>query len=117
MTKRKSQKSEPKEVALFGDLSVTESFEHTESVESPPGERNCSVEEVEDCRPLLLRQILAVNPRVIIAFGALAAQTLLRSKKTISDLRGHVYTLRLNGREIALVPTFNPAYLLRVAEK
>ncbi len=83
----------------------------------PPGERNFSVEEIEDCRPFLLRQILAVNPRLIIAFGALAAQTLLRSKKTISDLRGKTYTLRLNVREISLVPTFNPAYLLRVAEK
>ena len=83
----------------------------------PPGERNFSVEEVEDCRPILLRQILAVRPRVIIAFGALAAQTLLRSKKTISDLRGRSYTLRLNEHEMAVVPTFNPAYLLRVAEK
>jgi DNA polymerase len=83
----------------------------------PPGERNFSVEEIEDCRPLLLRQILAVGPRLIIAFGALAAQTLLRSKKTISELRGQLYTLQLNEREIGLVPTFNPAYLLRVAEK
>jgi uracil-DNA glycosylase family 4 len=83
----------------------------------PPGERNFAVEEIEDCRPLLLRQILAVNPRVIVAFGALAAQTLLRSKKTISELRGQQYTLRLNEREIALIPSFNPAYLLRVAEK
>ncbi|MEP7340126.1 MAG: uracil-DNA glycosylase [Acidobacteriota bacterium] len=83
----------------------------------PPGERNFSVEEVEDCRPLLLRQILVVRPRVIVAFGALAAQTLLRSKKTISDLRGLSYGLRLNELEVAVVPTFNPAYLLRVAEK
>jgi len=83
----------------------------------PPGERNFSVEEIEDCRPILLRQILAVNPRIILAFGALAAQTLLRSKKTISDLRGQLYTLRLNDRKIALVPIFNPAYLLRVPEK
>ncbi len=83
----------------------------------PPGERNFSAEEIEDCRPFLLRQILAVKPRVIIAFGALAAQTLLRSKKTISELRGQLYTLRLNDYEMALVPTFNPAYLLRVAEK
>jgi uracil-DNA glycosylase len=83
----------------------------------PPGERKFSVEEIEDCRPFLLRQILAINPRVIIALGALAAQTLLRSKKTISDLRGQVITLRLNGREIPVAPTFNPAYLLRVAEK
>jgi DNA polymerase len=83
----------------------------------PPGERNFSAEEIEDCRPLLLRQILAVRPRIIVAFGALAAQTLLRSKKTISDLRGRSYALRLNELEMAVVPTFNPAYLLRVADK
>lgn len=83
----------------------------------PPGERSFSVEEIEDCRPILLRQILAVQPSVIVALGALAAQTLLRSKKTISELRGRSYTLRLNEAEIAVVPTFNPAYLLRVAEK
>lgn len=83
----------------------------------PPGERNFSVEVIEDCRPFLLRQILAVQPRVILALGALAAQTLLRSKKTISELRGRSYTLQLNQHEIAVVPTFNPAYLLRVAEK
>lgn len=83
----------------------------------PPGERNFSVEEIEDCRPFLMRQILAVEPRLIIAFGGLAAQTLLRSKKTISDLRGRFYTLHLNEREIVVAPTFNPAYLLRVAEK
>jgi DNA polymerase len=83
----------------------------------PPGERKFSVEEIEDCRPFLLRQILAINPRVIMALGALAAQTLLRSKKTISELRGQVFTLRLNDREIPVLPTFNPAYLLRVAEK
>jgi DNA polymerase len=83
----------------------------------PPGERKFSVEEIEDCRPFLLRQILAVRPRVIIALGALAAQTLLRSKKTISDLRGQAFTFQLNDCAIPVVPTFNPAYLLRVAEK
>jgi uracil-DNA glycosylase len=83
----------------------------------PPGERKFSVEEIEDCRPFLLRQILAINPRVIMALGALAAQTLLRSKKTISELRGEVFTFQLNDRETPILPTFNPAYLLRVAEK
>jgi uracil-DNA glycosylase len=83
----------------------------------PPGERNFSTEEIEDCRPFLLRQILAVRPRIIIALGALAAQTLLRSKQTISQLRGQLFTLRLNDFEVALLPTFNPAYLLRVTEK
>lgn len=83
----------------------------------PPGERNFSVEEIEDCRPILLRQILAVQPKVILAFGALAAQTLLRTKKTISELRGRRFTYKLNEREMTLIPTFNPAYLLRVADK
>lgn len=83
----------------------------------PPGERNFSTEEIEDCRPFLLRQILVVRPRLIVAFGALAAQTLLRSKKTISELRGQLFTLRINDYEVAILPTFNPAYLLRVAEK
>ncbi|MBO0719488.1 MAG: uracil-DNA glycosylase [Blastocatellia bacterium] len=83
----------------------------------PPGERNFSAAEIEGCRPFLLRQILAVNPRLIVAFGALAAQTLLRSKKTISELRGRRYSLQLNEHRFALIPIFNPAYLLRAAEK
>jgi DNA polymerase len=83
----------------------------------PLGERVFSPEEVADCRPILLRQVLAVRPRVIVAFGALAAQTLLQSNKTISDLRGRSYSLRINDLEASLVPTFNPAYLLRVPLK
>lgn len=83
----------------------------------PPGERSFSVEEIEDCRPILLRQILVVQPKVILVLGALAAQTLLRSKKTISDLRGQQFNYKLNTLEAVLIPTFNPAYLLRVAEK
>jgi DNA polymerase len=83
----------------------------------PPGERNFSTEEIEDCRPFLLRQILVVKPRIIVAFGALAAQTLLRTQTPISALRGQSYTLILNEHEMSLVPTFNPAYILRVADK
>ena len=83
----------------------------------PPGERKFSVAEIEDCRPILLRQILVVQPQVILAFGALAAQTLLRSKQTISELRGQQFSYKLNDLEATLIPTFNPAYLLRVADK
>jgi DNA polymerase len=83
----------------------------------PPGKRKFSVAELEDCRPLLLRQILVVQPKVILAFGALAAQTLLRSQQTISELRGQQFRYQLNDLTATLIPTFNPAYLLRVAEK
>ena len=83
----------------------------------PPRERNFSTEEIEACRPFLLRQIYAVHPKLIIAFGALAAQTLLRTKLSISNLRGRVFDLAINEHHMILVPTFNPAYLLRVPEK
>jgi uracil-DNA glycosylase len=83
----------------------------------PPGERKFSAEEIEDCRPILLRQIAVVQPKVILAFGALAAQTLLRTKQTISELRGQQFSYKLNELEAILIPSFNPAYLLRVAEK
>lgn len=83
----------------------------------PPRERNFSVEEIESCRPFLLRQIFAVRPKLIITFGALAAQTLLRSRLSISNLRGRVFDLEINDHHTIVVPTFNPAYLLRVPEK
>ena len=83
----------------------------------PPRDRNFSIEEIEACRPFLMRQIFAVNPQIIIAFGALAAQTILRSRLSISNLRGRFFDFVINDRRIALIPTFNPAYLLRVPEK
>jgi len=83
----------------------------------PLGERVFSPEEVQDCTPILLRQILAVRPRVIVAFGALAAQTLLQSVRPISSLRGSVYSVSINDHDVSLVPTFNPAYLLRAPLK
>ena len=83
----------------------------------PPGERKFSSEEVEACRPFLLRQIFAVHPKLIIALGALAAQTLLQTKQSISSLRGRVFDLAINDHHMIIVPTFNPVYLLRVPEK
>ena len=83
----------------------------------PPAARNFSLEEIEDCRPFLIRQVLVVKPEIILAFGALAAQTLFNSQATISALRGRVYKLVLNDHEIAVVPTFNPGYILRAADK
>jgi DNA polymerase len=75
----------------------------------PPQNRNPEPDEVAACEPYLLRQIEAVGPRVIVALGKFAAQTLLRSQDPISRLRGRVYDYR----GASLVPTFHPAYLLR----
>ncbi len=104
---------------MMGSIGVRVSNCYTTNVIKciPPRERNFSIEEIEACRPFLLRQILAVDPQMIIAFGALAAQTILRSRLSISNLRGRVFDFVINERRIVLVPTFNPAYLMRVPEK
>jgi len=75
----------------------------------PPGNRNPRPEEVEACSPYLIRQLELIKPKVIVAFGTFAAQTLLNSKTPIGQLRGLVH--RYHG--IPLVVTYHPAALLR----
>jgi uracil-DNA glycosylase len=75
----------------------------------PPGNRNPRPDEVEACRPYLVRQIELVRPKVIIAFGSFAAQTLLETKLAIGKLRGAVH--RYHG--IPVIVTYHPAALLR----
>ena len=54
----------------------------------PPGNRNPQPDEVETCEPFLFQQIASVQPKVIIALGAFAARTLLKTQDPISRLRG-----------------------------
>ena len=75
----------------------------------PPGNRNPEPEEVARCTPFLERQIALIQPRIIVAMGRFAAQTLLGSDATIASLRGRVH--RYAG--VPLVVTYHPAYLLR----
>ena len=80
----------------------------------PPGNRNPEPAEVSTCEPFLLRQIEAIRPKVIVALGTFAAQTLLRSDTPISRLRGRVHEF---GGGIKLIPTFHPAFLLRSPDR
>jgi uracil-DNA glycosylase family 4 len=75
----------------------------------PPENRNPEPDEVASCEPFLLRQLGLIEPEVIVALGKFAAQTLLRSKTPITQLRGRWYDYH----GIRLMPTFHPAYLLR----
>lgn len=75
----------------------------------PPGNRAPEEDEIIACIPYLKKQIEIIEPKVIMALGAVAAQNLLASKIAISALRGKKFDL--NG--VPLVPTFHPAYLLR----
>ncbi len=75
----------------------------------PPENRNPEPDEITACQPFLVKQVELVNPRIIVALGTFAAQTLLQSKTPISRLRGvwHSY------QGVKLMPTLHPAYLLR----
>jgi uracil-DNA glycosylase len=75
----------------------------------PPGNRNPMPDEVVACSPYLVRQIELVRPKVILALGTFAAQTLLETKLTIGRLRGQVH--RFYG--VPLIVTYHPAALLR----
>jgi uracil-DNA glycosylase family 4 len=75
----------------------------------PPGNRNPLPEEVEACSPYLIRQLELIKPKVIVAFGTFAAQTLLNTKTPLGQLRGLVH--QYHG--IPLVVTYHPAALLR----
>lgn len=79
----------------------------------PPGNRNPAPDEIAACRPFLERQLAAIKPEVICTLGGFAAQTLLNSTRPVSRLRGGFHTYR----NIKVMPTYHPAYLLRNPEK
>jgi DNA polymerase len=75
----------------------------------PPGNRNPEHAEVACCAPFLARQVELIRPRLILAMGRFACQTLLDTDASIASLRGRVH--RYQG--VPLVVTYHPAYLLR----
>lgn len=75
----------------------------------PPGNRNPTPDEVKACSPYLVRQLEIIKPKVILAFGTFAAQTLLNTRTPIGKLRGAVH--RYYG--VPLIVTYHPAALLR----
>jgi uracil-DNA glycosylase family 4 len=75
----------------------------------PPGNRNPEPDEVAKCTPFLLQQIALIQPKLIVAMGRFAAQTLLSTDASIASLRGRVH--RYAG--VPLIVTYHPAYLLR----
>jgi DNA polymerase len=79
----------------------------------PPGNRNPEPDEIEACEPFLRAQLSAIRPKVIVALGKFAAQTLLKETTPISRLRGRWFAYE----GVKLMPTFHPAYLLRSPEE
>lgn len=75
----------------------------------PPGNRNPEPDEMAQCEPFLKRQIALLKPRIILAMGRFAVQSLLRTTEPIGRLRGRVHAYE----GVPLVVTYHPAYLLR----
>jgi uracil-DNA glycosylase len=75
----------------------------------PPGNRNPEAGEVAQCAPHLRRQIELLQPRLILAMGRFAVQSLLQTDASIASLRGKLHSYQ----DVPLIVTYHPAYLLR----
>jgi DNA polymerase len=75
----------------------------------PPGNRTPETEETAACFPYLQRQIDLIRPKLIVALGKPAAETLLNTEVKVGASRGRLFDYR----GIPLIVTYHPAYLLR----
>ena len=75
----------------------------------PPDNRLPEKDEIATCSPFLLRQLAAIQPKVICTLGACSAQTLLQTTQGISRFRGEWFDFR----GAKLIATYHPAFLLR----
>lgn len=86
----------------------------------PPGNRTPERDECETCSPFLMRQIAVIQPKVIVALGAVAAKNLLAINAPMAELRGRFYDFMPAGSRAdstwqgaKLAVTYHPAFLLR----
>lgn len=75
----------------------------------PPGNRDPKPSEAESCNDYLMRQLRLVRPKIILAVGRVAVQTLLKTDEPLAKLRGKKHTFN----DTPVVVVYHPAYLLR----
>jgi len=75
----------------------------------PPSNRNPEPDELAACAPFLAAQLAVLQPKVVLALGSVATQSLLATREPIGKLRGRLHPY---GAAV-LIPTFHPAFLLR----
>jgi DNA polymerase len=78
----------------------------------PPNNRKPLVGETDQCEPYLWKQIEIVQPKLILALGLTAANTLLKNKESMTNLRGKIHDYH----GIRTLVTYHPAALLRNPE-
>jgi DNA polymerase len=79
----------------------------------PPGNRDPQPEEIEACRPYLMRQVELIEPRVICTLGNFATKLLTRSSTGITRVRGRPQEHEIAGVPVVIYPLFHPAAALR----
>src|SRR5215472_10278981 len=87
----------------------------------PPGNRTPEKDECDTCLPFLMQQIDVIQPKVIVALGAVAAKYLLAINASMAELRGRFYDFMPAGARSSdplwqgakLAVTYHPAFLLR----
>jgi uracil-DNA glycosylase len=75
----------------------------------PPENRDPQGEEVKQCDPFLKRQVALIQPKLILALGKFAAQSLLATDTSVTSLRGRLHEYQ----GVPVIVTYHPAYLLR----
>lgn len=79
----------------------------------PPGNRDPLPEEIEECKPYLMRQIQLVEPKMICTLGNFATKTITGSPMGITKVCGRPQRRELAGRDLTIYPLFHPAAALR----
>jgi DNA polymerase len=73
------------------------------------GNRRPTPEEMATCLPYLVEQIALIQPKALVALGAVAMEGLTGAAQPMRDLRGRWHSFQ----GIPLMATYHPAYLLR----
>ena len=79
----------------------------------PPGNRDPMPEEVEECRPFLMKRIELIEPKVICTLGNYSTKLLTGSPSGITKVHGNPQPREIGGRSVILYPLFHPAAALR----
>ncbi|MCP4295764.1 MAG: uracil-DNA glycosylase [Proteobacteria bacterium] len=75
----------------------------------PPGNRDPERNEIEQCSPILFKQIELLKPKLIVTLGNVATKTIIPEAPGIMKIRGSINYFG----KIPVIPTFHPSYLLR----
>ena len=100
---------------MLGAIGLSERDVHITNIVywRPPGNRTPTPAEAQVCRPFLDRQLQLVAPDVVLVLGGAAAKHLLQVNDGIMRLRGKWHSIDMGGREVRVMATLHPAYLLR----